>query len=124
MSNKNICIFKMIKILLFVYMFCVINACDSESDSKEQYPSLKVVNQRSSRIIKSVELVNYEFNSLSIATGNSQIFALDNGMPGGYQDINITVMYGSGTANWFISNQYDFKDGETTIVTLTDSSLE
>lgn len=95
--------------------------CDTP---EEKYPLLKVVNQYEGRSIKSVSLVGYDFNNFDIAAGNSQCFSLDSRMPGGYQNINITVTYGSGTSNWFISNVFDFSDGLTTIITLNGISSE
>ncbi len=121
MGKKKITNIKIFIILLFG-IFCVFTTCDSGENYPSLYPSLKVVNQFVGRSIKSVSLVGYNFNSLLITAGNSQLFALDGGMPGGYEDINVTVLYGSAFANWNASNTFDFNDGETTTITLHDNN--
>ena len=94
--------------------------CACDEDGVDEYPSLKVVNQNSSkRIITSVSLVGYVFTNLSIEVGDSQTFTLEEGMPGGYSDIHISVSYKYGgypTASRSIN--VDFSDGETTTITL------
>ena len=71
-----------------------------------------------SRTITSVRLVVYEFNNLSSTSGDSQIFALDSGMPGGYEDINITASYARGPQKGSKSIEVNFNNGETTTITL------
>lgn len=98
-------------------------ACDEDdecpSPSPEEYPSLKVVNQNNdSRIITAVKLVGYEFENLSIPIGDSQIFTLDDGMPGGYEDLNITVSHKYSAWSGSESIKVNFNDGETTTITL------
>ena len=114
-----------INITIVICIVSIFSCCDSSSDSLiEQYPSLRVANQYEGRSIKSVTLVGYEFNNLNIVAGDSQLFALDSGMPGGYQNINITVIYGSGPARWSTSNSFNFTEGSTTNITLRGSSAE
>ncbi len=111
-------------------MLLILISCSDTTDTTDPtdpvdlYPSLKVVNQYESRLIKSVSLVGYEFNNLLITAGNSQTFALDGGMPGGYSNININVSYGSGSVTRQINSQFNFEDGETTTITLKGSSGE
>ena len=91
--------------------------CDENDDPIEEYPSLKVVNQNeSNRKITFVVFVGYEFNNLSIAVGDSQTFALDKGMPGGYSNINVTVSYSTPYGDKSI--KVNFSDGATTTITL------
>ncbi|PKL22543.1 MAG: hypothetical protein CVV48_01780 [Spirochaetae bacterium HGW-Spirochaetae-4] len=113
-----------VSIVIFVILISSVYFFSSCGTPEEHYPSLKVVNQYEGRAIESVSLVGYDFNNLDIAAGDSQRFFLNNGMQAGYQNINITVRYGSGTASWFISNAFDFSDGSTTIITLNGSSSE
>ena len=90
--------------------------CDCENNSAKDHPTLKVVNLNSDgRIITSVKLVGYEFTNLDIKEGDSQSFALDNGMQGGYSDINIIVEY-----NRFqtINKKINFINGQITTITL------
>jgi len=76
-----------------------------------------VVNQNTdSYPITAVRLVNYEFNSLEIDVGDSQTFTLDDGMPGGYSDINIIVSYRRAGNQYSMNIEKDFTDGETTTV--------
>ena len=99
----------------------IVNFSCSSSDEEEfvvLHPILKVVNQSrgsSNRTtITAVSLVGYNFNSLSIGQNDSQTFILDNGMPGGYEAININVLL-SGVNR---SIKVNFKEGETTTVTM------
>ena len=110
-SAKHICL------IFILVLFSIILACDS----KQKYPSLNVLNQYSGESITSVRLVGYDFENLLITSGNSQTFALDEGMPGGYTGINITVNYGAGAT---VSQKFNFTDGQTTTITLNGSNGE
>jgi len=98
-------------IALFAIVFAFASCGDDPGPS---YPSLKIVNGSDYSTIKSVSLVGYDFQTLNITKGSSQTFVLDKGMPGGYNNIKVTVYaspyYPSGTAN--------FTDGATTTLTL------
>jgi hypothetical protein len=106
------------------FIVCLVMLSIASCSFGDKYPLLKIENQYDGKYISSVSLVGYEFSNLSILYGNSQTFTLGEGMPGGYNNINIQVGYRSGSAIWYISNQFDFKDGDVTIVTLKGSSLE
>jgi len=100
--------------------------CDCPEDEPEEYPFLKVVNQLNDswRSITGVSLIGYEFNNLNIEPyGDSQTFVLDEGLSGGYEDINVTVRYirysGVGAS---ASIKVNFNKGETTTITLTGCS--
>ena len=106
--------------VVFFCMIFIFTAC-----KKETYPSLEVVNQNETYTITSARLVGYEFNNLQINVGESQKFILENGMPGGYSDINITVSYGiPGVFSRSSSAKVNFDKGKTTIVTLRGIRLE
>ena len=116
-------------LLAFIpYLWILLAGCDvgNEPPAKpEANPFLEVVNalDSDSKYIKSVSLVGYEFSNLSIYSGSSQVFSLDE-MPGGYTDINITVRYGVAFATWTVSNTFDFGNGDITTATLRGSSAE
>ena len=125
---------KQIKSLMVVLMtvLCVgFSSCNKDCDCANNnnnnnsgtYPSLKVVNQHSGRIT-SVLLVGYEFNTLSINTGQSQTFALDKGMPSGNNNINVSVTYYYGTTRW-VNKNFTFINGAVTTITLKgDGTLQ
>lgn len=120
------------KQIIYVFLGIIINltACEKENDcdctSAQKYPSLQVVNQLTDswRSIKEVSLVGYKYDNLNIEpNGGLLTFELKQGMSGGYEDINIKIVYNrysgvSGTANIAV----DFKNGETTIITLKGCS--
>ena len=70
--------------------------------------------------IISVTLVGYDFTSLSVNKGDSQIFNLDRGMPAGYENINVEVSFpriATGRIR-FRSIVVNFNDGDTTTITM------
>ena len=82
------------KKLIYLFLTVLIVACSSDGEGGNNYPSLRVVNQTTDsddRNVVWVKLLNYEFTQLNITPNNEQIFILDNGMPGGYENINIEV---------------------------------
>ena len=121
---------KMVAIAICLAGVTIFSGCDKDNanSSKDNgYPSLMIVNQYAASIT-SVSLVGYEFNTLSISTGQSQTFALDKGMPAGYKDINVSVTYRTssypGTTSSSTSKKFDFKNGETTTITLNGGWLD
>lgn len=101
----------------------MIVGCKKESkDNQGQLdgpPSLLIKNESTDHWpIKAVEMVGYTFNLLEIDKGESQTFTLDNGMPGGYSDINLIVRYGPTGAIWYASKKVDFSDGQVTTVSM------
>ncbi|MFN8259264.1 MAG: hypothetical protein U0W24_26485 [Bacteroidales bacterium] len=107
---------RIISIFLIIISF---NTCNKEN----LYPTLKVENQLEDywRSIIEVSLIGYEFDNLNIEpNGDSQSFILDKGMPGGFEEINVTIRYirFSGVITT-ASIKVDFKGGETTKIILT-----
>jgi hypothetical protein len=103
-------------------------ACSNDDDiaGVEEHPSLKVENDLNDswRSITRVSLVGYTFSNLNIEPyGGFQTFTLDEGMSGGYEDINITVRYirNSGISG-YASIKVNFSKGETTTIVLTGCS--
>jgi len=89
-----------------------------------RYPEMKIVNKSDGQLIKYVTLVGYTFSHLTISPEESQVFILDSGMPGGYQNINVKVGYGNSSVTWSVNNNFNFSDGSTTKITLYGSSAE
>ena len=111
-----------IPILAIIAIALTFTACDEDNENDivpaVEYPSLKVVNEKSGTFIYAVRLNGYEFTYLNIDSGSSQTFALDKGMSGGYEDINIIVSYNDGYRNRVAGIAVNFYKGETTTVTL------
>ena len=103
-------------LVLAVTMF----SCSSDDDGNS-YPSLRVVNdicENANKDIEYVELLNYNFETLNIPSGGEQTFALDNGMPGGLENIQVMVhLSGAQIINRYID--VDFVNGETVTITST-----
>ena len=108
------------KKLLYLFLTVLIVGCSGD-EGGNNYPSLRVVNQTTDsndRNIVSVKLLNYEFTQLNITPNNEQIFILDNGMPGGYENINIEVRL-SGPQLIIRNIDVTFNDGEVTTIIYT-----
>lgn len=97
-------------------------SCEKENH-EATYPTLQVINDLGDdwRSITVVSLVGYTFDNLDIRPfGESQSFILDKGMPGGYENINVTVRYiryrGVDASR---SLKIDFSDSQTTSIKLT-----
>jgi len=105
---------KLMILVLAVTMF----SCSSDDDGNS-YPSLRIVNdicENAYKDVDYVELLNYGFGSINIASGEEQTFALDDGMPGGLENILVRVHY-SGPQVHSNTIYVDFVNGETTTVT-------
>jgi len=129
-TNLTILNFKglWLNILFILGLLTAFTACESSVNSNEddvdeeiveepQFPFLKVLNQNTDGYpITAVRLVNYEFNNLEIDEGDTQTFTLDDGMPGGYDNINVIVNYRRANRPFSLNIDKDFVDGDTTIV--------
>ena len=110
-------VFSLYILLGFIITLTACNKNDEDDIVGDEYPSLKIVNQTDVDYyyITSVSLVGYEFNNLNITTGDSQTFILDQGMPAGYEEINVDVAYMAGPYNSRWGNiKVNFTKGETT----------
>ena len=109
-------------ITLFCFLI-VLGACEKECvcppvPPSPTYPSLRVANQSTDgRIITAVRFVGYDFNNLKIEIGDSQTFTLDQGMPGGYENINV-VVYFAGEPRGSVNTLVNFKNDVTESITL------
>jgi hypothetical protein len=112
-----------LKIGAFLILFSVLllSSCDLFLGP----PRLLVMNDTEGLTILRVELVGYDFDSLNILGGTSQEFLLYLGMPGGYDNIAVTV-HNRGSALGpvrYPSKAYNFADGEVTVVRLIDELI-
>jgi len=116
------------KKIFLVALIVLVSLRYSEEDDPilVEYPSLTVENQLNDDwgSITGVTLVGYEFGNLNIEpSGDSQTFVLDQEMSGGYEDINVRVIYirysGYKTSTEI---KVDFNKGDTTAITLTRCS--
>ena len=115
-------------LLSMIMSFSILSCNNDDDDPVEEIPEppvevlppmLKVVNEATDdRFIKSVLLVNYDFNNLNITSNNSQTFTLDNGMPAGNTGINVTVYFVRTGTNITdsINTSADFVNGEITTI--------
>ena len=112
--------------ILYILLFLVIFLSSCAQQSKQpEYPKLKVVNNNPTYSVLQVKLVGYEFNDLNIEKGTSKTFELNNGISGGYENVNVTVVYGlPQMAQWRVSKICNFSDGQTTTVTVGNGILE
>jgi hypothetical protein len=121
MRNVQLCIIMTLLIYTVVSPGCKDKPDDP--DVNESFPTLKIVNELEEdwRSITKVSLVGYNFSSLNIeAKGDAQTFKLEKGMPGGNENINVSVTYIRYKTVSIITLgiEVDFTDGETTIVYL------
>lgn len=113
------------KIVLFCLISLMFMGCqDDPQEVIELHPSLMVQNDLDGdfRNVIQVNLVGYEFGSLDIRPmGGSQTFVLDQGMAGGYDQINVDVKFQEyQTVRTTRSIKVDFVDGQTTRIRLYD----
>ena len=98
---------------------------NDQNKNEKSCPYLKVENTlgSSSGVVMAVSLVNYDFSPLGIQGGQSQTFILNKGMPGGYDNILISVTFGSpGRIQSYFRTYKNFQDGTTTIVRIKTSN--
>ena len=105
--------------IILLLISCNDDDCIHE-DGESNYPALMMVNETSdniSKAITSVSLVGYQFSNLNILEGDTQVFNLDTGMPGGYEDINVIVRL-SGPQIISENIEVSFQDGDTKTITV------
>jgi len=112
-----------LSVLIILFGLSIIHTSCKKDNPEDTYPTLKVTNDLEDdwRSITAVSLVGYTFDNLDIQPfGDSQSFILDEGMSGGYENINVTVRYIRYTGvSASRSLKIDFFDGETTSIKLT-----
>ena len=107
-----------------VVLLLLFASCSDDDPILEQSTSLKIVNDLSEDYysITSVYLVGYEFKTLIIPKGDSQILILEDGMPAGYENINVVVNFRSSYVGRSVSAKININKGDITTITLTGRS--
>ena len=108
---------------LFILSLLFISCVEEEDDyhvDPEPVTSLTISNQNDIISIRTVSLVGYEFEDIKIDYGSSRTFTLDNGINGGYDNVNVNVRFYCGARYWTVSVSKDFIQNENTTVTLVD----
>jgi hypothetical protein len=111
----------LIAALLMIVITSCNKDCDCDDDKPpvdESYPFLRIVNDNTNEAtLTSVRMLNYEFDNLNIEIGESQMFTLEEGMPGGYENINVRVAWSRSTwQNGSENAEFNFGDGDITTV--------
>lgn len=121
MKKKHILI-----VSLLLITFCFISCVNAENNSSESpsYPSLKIVSNYSGYIYR-VGLVGYSFDDLRIVNNESKTFELKSGIPGGNDNVNVTVSFRPDSIHIDSRNpasiKCNFQNGKTTVITLPES---
>jgi len=100
-----------------------ISCTDTEEEIIQEEPpvtSLTISNQNDIISVRTVSLVGYEFEDINIDYGQARTFTLDNGINGGYDNVNVNVRFYCGSRHWTVSVSKDFIQNENTTVTLVD----
>ena len=94
---------------------------ETPEDTKDNFPKLQIINKGQITILK-VVLEGYEFSDLNVKQNQSIILDLDNGMPGGYKDVQVSIRYRpykvTNSPIPPILTKLDFADGEITTLTI------
>ena len=102
---------KLILLLLFIPL---VFSCNSENDISY---SIKVSNPTANQLnFTQLSLPGYNFNIDS----DEQTFTLNNGMPDGLNNINVTISYNCMSKDSSKSIQVNFYEGQTTIIEVTN----
>ena len=110
---------------LSVLLLSVILLTSCNIFNSSDIPSLKISNKAECAqasvvpTISEVTLDGYEFKNIAIDVGESEVFHLDEGMPSGYEDIEVIVRGPYGAAKRLAANLVvDFRKGATTKIRL------
>ena len=85
---------------LFILCICLFTGCNAATNVNSNsskivqsgYPSLKIVTQYEGFIYR-VGLVGYSFEDLRIEAGEEKVFYLINGIPGGNDNVNVSLSF-------------------------------
>ena len=87
-----------INILFCIICFLIIscnnnsNINKSISEKEELFPKLKIINNAQITIL-TVSLEGYYFSDLNLMQNQSIILELKDGMPGGYENVTVSIRY-------------------------------
>ncbi len=94
---------------------------ETPEETKDNFPKLQIINKGQITILK-VVLEGYEFSDLNLKQNQSVILDLNNGMPGGYKDVQISIRYRpykvTNSPIPPILTKLNFADGEITTLTI------
>jgi len=106
--------------LLILSMFFLLSCSEDDNLCCSQPTTMTISNNKVDESIIRVALVGYDFNNLNILYGQSKTFVFDEGIQGGYTNVNVnfeTNCYGVG---YGISKSVTFLEGGNTTITLND----
>ena len=104
---------------LFILSFLLFSCSDDELCCT-QPTTLTISNQKDIINVTQVSLVGYDFDNISIGYGESRTFTLDNGINGGWNNVNVDIYHRCGSRGWSDSVSKDFTEGENTTITIID----
>ena len=127
---------KLITIVSFLFLsFFFLNCTNTEtgnnnlesqnlSSETQSFPSLKIVSHYSGYIYR-IGLVGYSFDDLQITINESKTFELKNGIPGGNDNVNVTLYFRPDSIHSDSRNpasiKCNFINGKTTVIKLPQS---
>ena len=123
MKKKHIGIFA-IFICTFCFISCTNAGAGNNNSESKSFPSLKIVSNYSGYIYR-VGLVGYSFDDLQILNNESKTFELKNGIPGGNDNVNVTLSFRPDSIHMDSRNpasiKCNFQNGKITVITLPES---
>ena len=116
-----------ISMLFFILCFSLIGCSNNQNmnttteTEKNTFPKLQIINKGQITITR-VILEGYDFTDLSLKQNQSIILDLNNGMPGGYKDVKVSIRYRpykvTNSAIPPILTKLDLADGKITTLTI------
>tara|TARA_B100000674_G_scaffold344509_1_gene288265 strand:- start:33 stop:407 length:375 start_codon:yes stop_codon:yes gene_type:complete len=101
------------KFLLLLLFIPLVFSCSSDEDGDMK---LVIENNLNNSRVTSVVLQDYDFENLSIESGNTRTFILNNGIPSGSLDIEVRVHLECPTRPSYSTVRVDFFEGKTTTI--------
>ncbi len=104
------------------------NSTENTNDNTNKNAFLEIVNKYPDFSISTIRLVGYSFEYLDILYNESKTFELTNGIPGGYDNVNVIISYNFiravATNDYAKKVRCNFEKGKITTITLnSDGSL-
>lgn len=94
---------------------------ETDEEKKATFPKLQIINKSQITILR-VVLDGYDFTDLNLKQNQSIILNLNNGMPGGYKDVTVSIRYRpyrvTNSAIPPILTKLNFTNGEITSLTI------
>ena len=105
------------KKLILLLLFIPLVSCSSDEDGDMK---LKIINNFSDSKVTRVNLQDYDFQNLSINSGNNRTFILNNGIPTGGSDIEVRIFVDCVLESYQKTIRVDFIDGHTTTIEIRE----